>query len=194
MFDKEYPKPFRFDYKDFYFLGDDFDFESVPSYKYANGHTKAIINRIVKAVFAYDKYYYRECRSPLVYTIVPQKHRYIEVMVRRVWEWGCNIEVDRICFEVLGFLAKLGLKPVRIEAEEGKAHLRGKEYWEASATLRIYSELNIADANRVLVGLIEPEKSRAVGPQRSAKVRTAHVLSLLDAGDVPAIPATTIRP
>jgi hypothetical protein len=178
MFDKEYPKPFRFDYKHFYFPGA--DFESVPAYKYADGHSKAVIKRIIKAVLDYDKYYYRECRSPLVYTIVPQKHKYIEIMIRRVWEWGGNLKTDRVCWEVLSYLEKLGLKPVHIEAEEGKAHLLGKEYWELSATLRIHSALNIADANGVLMGLIEPEKSRCAGPRRSTKSLTDNIISLLD--------------
>lgn len=178
--DREYPKPFRFDYKDFYFMEDDLDLESVPLYRFANGHSKAIIKRIIKAVLDYDKYYYRECRSPLVYTIVPQKHKYIEIMIRRVWEWGANIKIDCICWEVLGYLAKLGLKPVRIEAEEGKAHLRAQEYWELSATLRIYSALNIADANKVLTNLVVPEKYRGRGPRRSTKVLTNSVISLLN--------------
>lgn len=149
-------KPFEFDGKDIYSLTGSFD--PPFQYKYANRHTKAILKRVIIAILTAQNHYYRECRKPLVYTIVSRKSSFIEVMTCRDLSEESYIDVDRICGELLFYFELLNLGATHIEVDHGKAHLRKKHSWEMSATFRIFFTPLFAEARSVLRGFGDKNK------------------------------------
>jgi hypothetical protein len=117
------------------------------------------LKRVIIAILTAQNHYYRECRKPLVYTIVSRKNSFIEVMTcRDLNEENC-IDVGRICGELLFYFDLLNLGATHIEVEHGKAHLRKEHSWEMSATFRIFFTPLFVEARRVLWGLGDKNKS-----------------------------------